>query len=81
MAGLSPRQNIVFSLWPMLLSVGLPGLRRKLWLYHPESGDFSGYYEWDTVADAEAYGRSYAAGFMTRRSVPGSVSFRVIPQP
>ena len=59
--------------------VGLPGFRSKLWMVNPESGDFSGYYEWDTIEDAENYGRSFAAGFMTRRSVPGSVSLKVLP--
>jgi hypothetical protein len=49
-------------------------------MYNPESGDSSGYYEWDTVEDAENYSRSFAAGFMARRSVPGSVSFNVLPQ-
>ncbi len=79
-AGMTLRQNIWFSLLPMGLIIGLPGFRGKLWMVQPESGDFSGYYEWDTVADAENYQGSFAAAFMTRRSVPGSVSFRVIPQ-
>ncbi len=79
-AGMSVRQNILFSLIPIPLIVGLPGFRSKLWMYNPETGDFSGYYEWDTVEDAENYGRSFAASFMTHRSVPGSVTFRVIPQ-
>jgi hypothetical protein len=79
-AGMSTRANVLFSWLPVWFILGLPGFRSKLWLVNPASGDFSGYYEWDTVADAEAYQHSFAAGFMTRRSVPGSVSFRVIPQ-
>jgi hypothetical protein len=79
-AGMSVRQNKLFSLIPIPFFVGLPGFRSKLWLYQPESGDFSGYYEWDRVIDAENYRHSFAAEFMTRRSVPGSVSFQVIPQ-
>lgn len=78
--GMSLRQNILFSLLPMLLILGLPGFRNKLWMYNPETGDFSGYYEWDTVQDAENYRDSFAGRFMTGRSVPGSVSFQVIPQ-
>src|SRR5512144_1993023 len=76
--GMSVRANILFSLLPMWLIIGLPGFRSKLWLYNPENGDFSGYYEWDTVQDADNYQNSSAGSFMTNRSVPGSVSFRII---
>ena len=79
-AGTSVRRNIRFSLIPIPFYVGMPGFRSKLWLAQPESGDFSGYYEWGTLEQAENYSHPLAAGFMTRRSVPGSVSFRVIPQ-
>jgi hypothetical protein len=48
-------------------------------MYHPENGDSAGYYEWDTIEDAGDYGHSIATRFMTNRSVPGSVSFKVIP--
>jgi hypothetical protein len=78
-AGMSVRQNIVFSLLPMWLILGLPGFRSKLWLYSPETGDSSGYYEWDTLQDADNYSKSMAMQFMTRRSVPGSVSFKLTP--
>jgi hypothetical protein len=79
-AGMSARMNKLFSWIPVWFILGLPGFRSKLWLVNEETGDFSGYYEWDTVEDAENYAHSFAAGFMTRRSVPGSVSFMVIPQ-
>jgi hypothetical protein len=79
-AGMSVRQNIVYSLIPIPFYIGLPGFRSKLWMVNPESGDFSGYYEWDSVEDAENYSSSFAAGFMTRRSLPGSVSFTILPQ-
>jgi len=79
-AGMSTRMNILFSLLPIPFFIGLPGFRSKLWLVHEKTGDFAGYYEWDTIEDAENYRRSFAANFMTRRSVPGSVSFRIIPQ-
>lgn len=77
--GMSARANMLFSWLPVPFFIGLPGLRSKLWLYDPISGDFSGWYEWDSVEDAERYSRSFAAAFMTRRSLPGSVSFRVLP--
>jgi hypothetical protein len=78
-AGMSLRQNIAFSLLPMLLILGLPGFRSKLWMYNPDNGDSAGYYQWDTIEDAENYGRSMAVRFMTKRSLPGSVSFKVKP--
>jgi hypothetical protein len=79
-AGMPPRLNILFSWLPIPFFIGLPGFRSKLWLVNPENGDFSGYYEWDSVADAENYGRSFAMQFMSKRSVAGSVSFKVISQ-
>lgn len=78
-AGMSPRLNKIFSWLPVPFFAGMPGLRSKLWLLNPQNGDFSGYYEWDSVEDADNYGHSLAAKFMTARSVPGSVSFRVMP--
>jgi hypothetical protein len=79
-ANMSVRQNIRFSLLPMWFIIGLPGFRSKLWMYNPQNGDSAGFYEWDTVQDAENYSKSFAAGFMTKRSVPGSVSFKIIPK-
>ena len=79
--GMSPRMNILFSWLPIPLIVGLPGFRSKLWLLDETTGDFAGYYEWDTVQDAENYRHSFAARFMTGRSRPDSVSFRIIPHP
>lgn len=78
--GMSPRVNEWFSWLPIPFFAGLPGFRRKLWLFDPASGDFSGYYEWQTLDDAHVYAQSFAMRFMTDRSVPGSVSARVIPR-
>lgn len=77
--GMSRRFNEVFSWLPIPFFAGLPGFRRKLWLVDQESGDFSGYYEWQTTEDADNYAQSFAMRFMTTRSVPGSVSARIIP--
>jgi len=78
-ANMSVRQNMIFSLLPMCLILGLPGFRSKLWMYNPINGDSAGYYEWDTIEDAQNYSQSQAMRFMSNRSVPGSVSFKVIP--
>jgi hypothetical protein len=76
--GMSPAVNEWFSWLPIPFFAGLPGFRRKLWLLDPASGDFSGYYEWQTIEDADIYAHSFAMRFMTNRSIPGSVSARVI---
>jgi hypothetical protein len=76
--GMSPKMNQLFSWLPIPFFAGLPGFRRKLWLVDPVSGDFSGYYEWQHPEDADAYARSFAMRFMTRRSVPSSLSARVL---
>lgn len=76
--GMSPKVNEWFSWLPIPFFAGLPGFRRKLWLLDPASGDFSGYYEWQTLENTETYAQSFAMRFMTNRSVPGSVSARVI---
>lgn len=76
--GMDPKVNQWFSWLPIPFFAGLPGFRRKLWLVDPVSGDFSGYYEWQTPDDADTYAHSFAMRFMTRRSEPSSVSARVL---
>lgn len=78
-AGMTVRANILFSLLPMPFFLGLPGFRSKCWMVDDQSGDFSGYYEWDTLEDARAYASSFAARFMTARSIPDSVKMTVYP--
>ncbi len=79
-ARLTARQNELFSLLPMPFFIGLPGFRSKLWTVNRQTGISQGIYQWDTVQDAENYAKSFAMDFMTRRSVPGSVSWQIIPQ-
>jgi len=77
---MSPKQNKLVSLLPIPFFTGLPGFRSKLWTLNETTGNFQGIYEWDTVQDAENYARSFAMRFMTMRSVPGSVSYEIIPR-
>ncbi len=79
LANMSPAMNKPFSLIPMPFCIGVPGFRNKLWMLDPGSGDFQGVYEFETVRDAENYAGSLAITFMTRRSVPGSISYRILP--
>lgn len=75
-AGMTPQQNKVFSLLPIPFFIGLPGFRSKLWALNAR-GVFQGIYTWDTEEAAERYAHSFAMKFMTRRAVPGSVSYRI----
>lgn len=75
--GMSPKVNKIFSLFTIPFFVGLKGFRSKLWLLDEMGGDWMGIYEWQTVEDAKSYSESFAMRFMTKRSVPGSVSFNI----
>ncbi|MFC1932922.1 hypothetical protein ACFLXU_04760 [Chloroflexota bacterium] len=76
----TPKQNQTLSLIPIPFIVGLPGFRSKTWALHRASGGFQGTYEWDTVQDAEAYKKSFAIKLMTKRAVPQSLTFEIVPQ-
>lgn len=75
---MSPRLNAVFLNLPVPFYAGLPGFRGKLWMFNDATGDFQGLYEWSTPDDARAYAGSFAARFMKRRSVPGSVEYAIV---
>lgn len=76
--GMTVEQNIRFSRFPMILMFGFPGFRAKFWTVQDSTGLCQGIYEWDAVADAERYASSIAVRFMTGRSEPGSVNYRLI---
>jgi hypothetical protein len=78
--GTSITQNIRFSRLPMIFLLGFPGFRAKYWTVEDGSGACQGIYDWDTISHAERYASSIALRFLSGRSEPGSVSFRVIDQ-
>ena len=57
---------------------GLPGFCTKQFMVNREDGKFSGRYEWETVEAARRYARSYAMGFMKKRSKPFPVTYEII---
>jgi hypothetical protein len=79
-AHMSVRQNIRFSLLPMVPLLGMRGFREKYWCVNRRTGECQGIYAWQTTADARAYAGSVALRFMTSRSLPGSVSHQVLDQ-
>lgn len=76
-ARFSPGVNRALSRIPMPLIAAQPGFRSKTWLLGRESGAFKGIYEWDTVADAEAYWTSFPMRLMRRRAVPQTLTKRI----
>lgn len=79
-AHMSVRQNIRFSLLPMIPLLGMYGFREKFWCVNRQTGECQGIYAWQTAADAHAYAGSVALRFMTSRSLSGSVSHQVLDQ-
>ena len=67
----SPAVTIAMSWLTLLLFAGMHGFRSKTWLFDEASGEFGGIYEWDTLEQAEEYGRSFAMALSSRRSIPG----------
>ncbi len=74
---LSPAANRRLSLIPIPFIVAQPGFRAKTWLLGEVSGDFMGWYEFDTVEAAEAYWDSLPLRMMRRRAAPGSLTHAV----
>lgn len=73
-------QNIRFSVFPMLILLGFHGFREKYWCVNDKTGLCQGVYAWQTIKDAENYSKSIAMRFMSNRSEPESVNFRIINQ-
>ncbi len=59
--------------------VALPGFRSKLWMVDEKTNTYQGVYEWATLKDAEDYVHSASMDFMTQVSVPGGISYEIIP--
>lgn len=58
--------------------VGAPGFRSKLWMVDEPNNTYQGVYEWETLADAEAYTHSASMAFMTQVAVPGGISYEIV---
>lgn len=76
-ANLSARTNKSLSLIPAPFIAAQPGFRSKTWMMGSSTEMFQGVYEWDSIAEAEAYETSFPLRLMKRRAIPESVSFEV----
>lgn len=72
-ARLSAPTNKKLSLLPAPLIAAQPGFRSKTWMLGQQTGLFQGVYEWQTIANAEAYWTSFPMRLMKRRAVPESL--------
>ena len=71
---LSNGANRLLSLIPIPLIVAQPGFRSKTWLLGERTGDFIGYYEFDTLEEANAYWYSLPLRMMRKRAAKGSLT-------
>jgi len=76
-ARFSENTNKTLSLIPIPFIVAQPGFRSKTWLIGQETGIFQGFYEWDTVKDAESYWTSFPMKLMKKRAVPSSLTYSI----
>lgn len=74
---LSVKTNQRLSCIPIPLIAAQSGFRSKTWLIGDDSGEFMGYYEFDTIEAAETYWSSLPLRMMRRRASPGSLTKRV----
>jgi hypothetical protein len=74
-----PAVTVATSWLTLLFIAGMRGLRSKIWLYNAESGEFGGIYEWDTLEQAQEYGRSFAMRLSALRSIPGMFQIEAFP--
>ena len=58
--------------------VGLPGFCNKKFMVNQEERKFAGIYEWESVESAQAYARSFAVRFMTKRSAPHPIYYEIL---
>ena len=76
-ARFSVNTNRTLSLIPIPFIVAQPGFRSKTWLIGQKTGIFQGFYEWDTVKDAENYWTSFPLNLMKKRAIPGSLTYSI----
>ena len=70
--------NKYLSMIPVPFLIGLSGFREKYWTIS-EDGYFQGIYQWASEELANDYPNTFIFKVMTKRAVPGTVSYEVIP--
>jgi hypothetical protein len=76
-ASFSVNTNKVLSLIPIPFIIAQPGFRSKTWMLGLKTGIFQGFYEWDTIKEAENYWTSFPLNLMKKRAVPDSLNYSI----
>jgi hypothetical protein len=76
---LSIEANKKLSMIPAPFLMGIPGFIEKNWVFNNETGDFQGIYQWESLEFAKKYPDSFIFKLMTKRAVPGSLSYEIKP--
>lgn len=63
---------------PIPLIVAQPGFRSKTWMLGQDTGKFQGYYEWDTMEDAQNYWNSFPMKLMKKRAKTDSLRYKIL---
>ena len=74
---LPEKTNRFLSIIPIPLIVAQPGFLSKTWFLGNDTGDFIGFYEFDSIDKAEMYWDSLPLRMMRNRAVPGSLRHEV----
>ena len=74
---LSQTANRLLSLMPIPLIAAQPGFHSKTWFLGEETGEFIGFYEFDTEENAEAYWNSLPLRMMRKRAASGSLTYQI----
>lgn len=73
----SSHTNKLLSLIPIPFIIAQPGFRSKTWMLGQKTGMFQGFYEWDTLEDAENYWTSFPLNLMKKRAIPDSLIYSI----
>ena len=72
--------NKKLSFIPVPFLIGMEGFREKDWTINEDTNEFQGIYQWSSREIAEQYPETFIFRLMTKRAVPGTVSYEIIPK-
>jgi hypothetical protein len=75
--GISTNKRL--SIIPAPFLVGMDGFLEKDWTINDETNEFQGIYQWSSTEAAERYPDTFIFKLMTKRAVPGTVSYEILP--
>jgi hypothetical protein len=77
---LSNKANKSLSIIPAPFLIGMEDFREKFWAINENNNDFLGIYQWSSHKAAERYPETFIFKLMTKRAVPGSISYSIVPK-